>query len=247
MKKFLLGTLGLAAMAAPALAADLPAAYKAPPVVTPVYDWTGFYIGGNGGWGQVNNCWDVDVAGVFAREGCLNSQGGVVGGQAGYRWQIGPAVFGVEGQGDWASLSSSHNSVLDPTITLGTKVNGFGVFSGQIGYASGQALFYVKGGGAVTSGTFPLNDAATNIGLASASSTRWGASAGAGFEWLLTPNWSVGLDYNHLFMGSANDTFAVASPVFGGALNRIDQEVDVVTIRVNYKFGWSGAPVATPY
>ena len=92
-----------------------------------------------------------------------------------------------------------------------------------------------------------LNDAATNIGLASASSTRWGASAGAGFEWLLTPNWSVGLDYNHLFMGSANDTFAVASPVFGGALNRIDQEVDVVTIRVNYKFGWSGAPVATPY
>ena len=40
MKKFLLGTLGLAAMAAPALAADLPAAYKAPSVVTPVYDWT---------------------------------------------------------------------------------------------------------------------------------------------------------------------------------------------------------------
>ena len=51
MKKFLLGTLGLVAMAAPALAADLPV--KAPPpVLPPMYNWSGFYIGGNGGWGR---------------------------------------------------------------------------------------------------------------------------------------------------------------------------------------------------
>ncbi len=57
MKKLLLGALAVATMAAPALAADLPARpYKAPPpvVVAPIYDWTGFYIGGNGGWGQAN-------------------------------------------------------------------------------------------------------------------------------------------------------------------------------------------------
>ena len=57
MKKFLLGTVGLLAlgMAAPASAADLAARpyTKAPPVyVAPIYDWSGFYIGGNGGWGQ---------------------------------------------------------------------------------------------------------------------------------------------------------------------------------------------------
>ena len=64
MKKFLLGTVGLLAlgMAAPATAADLAARpYKAAPVpyVAPMYDWTGFYIGANGGWGTSHSCWDI--------------------------------------------------------------------------------------------------------------------------------------------------------------------------------------------
>jgi outer membrane immunogenic protein len=114
-----------------------------------------------------------------------------------------------------------------------------------MGYASGPGLFYVKGGAAVASGTFALNDTATGIGLASASSTRWGGAIGLGFEWLVTPNWSVGLDWNHLFMGSTNNTFSVASLVFGsGALNRISEELDIVAIRFNYKFGGYDAPVA---
>ena len=63
MKKFLLGTVGLLAlgMAAPASAADLaarPYTKAPPPMVAPIYDWTGFYIGGNGGWGQSRNCVD---------------------------------------------------------------------------------------------------------------------------------------------------------------------------------------------
>ncbi len=55
MKKFLLGTIGFVAMAAPAVAADMPArtyTKAPPPVIAPVYDWSGFYIGGNGGWGE---------------------------------------------------------------------------------------------------------------------------------------------------------------------------------------------------
>ena len=70
MKKFLLGTVGLLAlgMAAPASAADLaarPYTKAPPPMVAPIYDWTGFYIGGNGGWGQSRNCWDfLDAFGV---------------------------------------------------------------------------------------------------------------------------------------------------------------------------------------
>ena len=55
MKKFLLGTLGLVAMVAPAVAADLPA--KAPPpMIPPMFNWSGFYIGGNGGWGRTDDC-----------------------------------------------------------------------------------------------------------------------------------------------------------------------------------------------
>ena len=68
MKNFLLATVGLVAlvgMAAPASAADM--AVKAPPPapLPVIYNWSGFYIGGNGGWGQSRNCWDfVDAAGV---------------------------------------------------------------------------------------------------------------------------------------------------------------------------------------
>ncbi len=80
MKKFLLGTVGLVAlgMAAPASAADMP--YSAPytkaplPYVAPIYDWTGFYIGGNGGWGQSHSCVNfVDATGFAVAEGCGES------------------------------------------------------------------------------------------------------------------------------------------------------------------------------
>ena len=76
MKKFLLATVGLVAlvsMAAPASAADM--AVKAAPVpyVAPMYNWSGFYIGGNGGWGQSRNCWGiVPVAGAFIADGCAD-------------------------------------------------------------------------------------------------------------------------------------------------------------------------------
>jgi outer membrane immunogenic protein len=108
-------------------------------------------------------------------------------------------------------------------------------------------LLYVKGGAAVTSSTFALNDTATGVGLASIGSTRWGGTVGVGFEYLFTPNWSVGLEYDHLFMGNANNTFSVVDPVFAGALNRISQDVDMVTVRFNYKFGGYGAPIVSKY
>ena len=114
MKKFLLGTVALIAFAAPAAAADLAARpyVKAPPApIAVVYDWTGFYIGANGGWAQSRNCWDFVNDGVFVlgtfTEGCNSRSGGVAGGQIGYRWQASQWVFGVEAQGDWADLSSS--------------------------------------------------------------------------------------------------------------------------------------------
>src|SRR5437899_3480078 len=113
MKKFLMGAVGLVAlgMVTPASAADLaarPYTKAPPPVVAPIYDWTGFYIGANGGWGESRNCWGVvPLAGVTIADGCASRSGGVFGGQLGYRWQSGQFVFGLEGQGDWADLSGS--------------------------------------------------------------------------------------------------------------------------------------------
>src|SRR6185312_13208640 len=116
MNKILLGAAALVAalgVAAPVSAADLPARTytKAPAMIAAIYDWSGFYIGINGGGGSARNCWNItNIAGAVVpstSEGCHNSTGGLVGGQLGYRWQTGAWVFGVEAQGDWADFKGS--------------------------------------------------------------------------------------------------------------------------------------------
>jgi outer membrane immunogenic protein len=250
MKKFLLSSAGLLALVlgTPASAADM--AVKAPPPapVPVMYNWSGFYIGANGGWAQSHNCWDfITVVGAVIADGCRDRSGGVVGGQIGYRWQVSQWVFGLEAQGDWADLSNSRISLIDPTFSTRVKTDGIGLFTGQIGYAWNNALFYVKGGGAVTSNRFDIFTTLGGIGIASASSTRWGGAVGVGFEYGFAPNWSFGVEYDHLFMGDANNSFSVANPIVAGALNRIRQDVDMVTLRVNYRFGGYGLPVTARY
>src|ERR1700754_4887342 len=106
-----------------ASAADLPQAqpYRAPPVAMPLmYNWSGFYLGANGGYGWSNQCIDITaingIGGVFA-EGCNSKGGGIIGGQLGYRWQAGPLVYGLEAQGDWANIRNTRISAQDPTRT----------------------------------------------------------------------------------------------------------------------------------
>jgi outer membrane immunogenic protein len=247
MKKFLLGTIGLVALSGSALAADLPMKASPPAYVAPIYNWTGFYIGADGGWGESRNCWGiVPLAGAVIPDGCLSRSGGVLGGQLGYRWQTNQFVFGLEAQGDWANLNGSHVSVFNPAFTTGVNVNGLGLFTGQIGYAWNATLLYLKGGAAVTSNSAFIN-ATGGAGIASASSTRWGGTVGVGFEYGFSPNWTAGLEYDHLFMGDSNNSFSVVNPLLAGALNRISQDVDMVTVRFNYKFGGYGAPVTARY
>jgi outer membrane immunogenic protein len=249
MKKFLFSTIGLVALSGAAMAADLPARpYKAPPpVIAPIYDWTGFYIGGNGGWASSHNCWSiVALAGTAVAADCSDRSGGVIGGQIGYRWQSSQFVFGLEGQGDWADLTGSRISIFNPAFMTGTRVNGIGLFTGQIGYAWNATLLYLKGGAAVTNNSAFINTLG-GVGVASASSTRWGGTVGVGLEYGFSPNWTAGIEYDHLFMGDANNTFSVVNPLVAGAANRISQDVDMVTLRFNYKFGGYGAPVAARY
>src|SRR6267142_73051 len=254
MKKFLLGTVGLLALgiAAPASAADLaarPYTKAPPPMLAPIYDWTGFYIGANGGWGQSRNCVDfVGVAGTVIGDGCRERSGGLVGGQIGYRWQANQWVFGLEAQGDWADLSNQRVSLINPLFSTRTKTDGIGLFTGQIGYAWNASLFYVKGGAAVTDNRFSILSTLTGTELAAASATRWGGTVGVGWEYGFAPNWSAGIEYDHLFMGHANNSFTATDPRLVGFLNdRISQDVDMVTLRINYRFGGYGAPVAARY
>ncbi|MCA6120455.1 outer membrane beta-barrel protein [Bradyrhizobium sp. WSM 1704] len=248
MKKFLLSTVALLAFAAPAAAADLAARpyTKAPaPVLAPVYDWTGFYIGVNGGWGSSHNCWNQTPGSVFiGSDGCHDATGGTAGGQIGYRWQAGTWVFGLEAQGNWADFKGSNSAALFPGIfTNQTKIDAFGLFTGQIGYAVNNVLLYVKGGAALTDNRYRTYFAPTGVLAGSADDTRWGGSVGAGIEVGFAPNWTAGIEYNHLFMEDHDYTLRTpAGALFSTIRER--QDVDLVTVRVNYKWG---GPVVAKY
>src|SRR4051794_18384619 len=205
MKKFLLGTVGLVALgiAAPACAADMAARpyTKAPPMVAAMYDWSGFYIGLNGGGGWARNCADATApVGGIGVLGCHDASGGTVGGQIGYRWQSGQFVFGLEAQGNWADFAGSNATLLNPLITNRTRVDAFGLFTGQVGYAWNNALLYVKGGAAVTDNDYQAVTTATGAAITNAiHATRWGGVIGGGLEYGFAPNWSIGLEYDHIF------------------------------------------------
>jgi outer membrane immunogenic protein len=262
MKKVLVGMAAITALsvAVPALAADLPARTytKAPPIVAPVYDWSGFYIGINGGGASSHNCWDLTATtGVGAvpptSVGCHNATGGLVGGQVGYRWQMTNWVFGVEAQGDWANLKGSNISGIgtfggQPFLNQ-TKIDAIGLFTGQIGYAWNNLLWYGKGGAAVTRDTYSgISQIAVvgfpaNAAFDTASNTRWGGAIGTGLEFRFAPGWSVAVEYDDLFMGSSSANLINFMGGFDRTM-RIKQDVDMGTVRLNYTFG---SPVVAKY
>jgi len=243
------GLLSIAGIVSAASAADLPARTytKAPTIAPPIDDWTGFYIGLNGGGASSHECLTItSVAGAPVApnsEGCHDATRGLVGGQIGYRWQRANWVFGIEAQGDWADLKGS-NSSLRAIIpyTNQTKVDAIGLFTAQVGYAWNNVLMYLKGGAAVTdnnySSFFPVGNAfaAAGVPFNSATDTRWGGAVGGGIEFGFAPNWSVAVEYDHLFMGTPSITFP-ATGIAVGRSDNISQDVDMATVRVNYRFG----------
>lgn len=253
MKKVLLGVIGLAALGtAQASAADLaPRTYtKAPAMIAAVYDWSGFYVGLNGGGGWSHNCWTNTVAGGVATgvsEGCHDASGGMVGGQVGYRWQSSNFVFGVEGQGDWANFKGSNvSTAVLPAPLLGitnqSKIDAIGLITGQVGYAWNNVLWYVKGGAGVAHDKY-TGFTAGGLVLDSGDQTRWGGTVGTGVEIGFAPNWTVGVEYDHMFLGSQSQN--LTTPV--GVVTRTDSiksDLDIASVRVNYRWG---GPVVAKY
>jgi outer membrane immunogenic protein len=207
-----------------ALAADLPPAYKAAPVVTPPpFSWTGFYLGANLGWGWANA--DVTIGGVT---GTGKIDGVIGGGQIGYNWQAGNIVWGVEVDGQASGQKKTWNgTVLGVGWSETDKVPWFATFRGRVGYAADQWLFYVTGGGAYAEGKIDIS--INGLGSASWSNSHLGWSAGAGIENAINRNWSWKLEYLHF------DTGSFSTNILGlPATARLKD--DIVRAGVNYRF-----------
>lgn len=218
--------LALAAIlaSAPAFAADLPGRYApAAPYYepTPIFTWTGLYAGLNGqlGLGQY-------TAGGKQLFG--SPVGGLGGGTIGYNYQSGKLVVGAEADIGFGSLSD--NSSLGGANGTGT-INTLGTARVRVGYAMGQALFYLTGGYAGTSLNGKATDASARPNLMLGESHYLsGFAVGGGLEYALTTKISVKGEY--LFTGFNSERY------FTGTRDAISAGANVSLIRagVNYHF-----------
>ncbi|HEX3502336.1 MAG TPA: outer membrane protein [Xanthobacteraceae bacterium] len=222
MKRLCFALIGLMALTGTAAAADLgrpaPAPYyKAPPAFVP-YSWTGFYVGINGGgaWGSSN--WDLN--------GGRNISGGLVGGTVGYNYQFGQAVFGVEGDIDWADINGTSSTA---TCPLGCKTSDswLATVRGRLGYAADRFMPFVTGGLAVG------DIRAQSPGFATQSNTNAGWTLGGGLEAALTQNWTVKAEYLYVDLGKMNCGLNCG----GGLTNdNVSFHSNILRAGLNYKF-----------
>lgn len=112
----------------------------------------------------------------------------------------------------------------------------FGLFTNPFGCALNNVLFYINGGAAVTSDRYEDITTVSGAVLSSVSQTRWGGTAGAGVEYGFTPNWTAAFEYDRLFMGGKNVTY-IGPAGIAFANKQLTRDVDLFTVRVNYKFG----------
>src|SRR5882757_1133378 len=142
MKKILLAGFVLAALTGgPAIAADMVTKAPVGAAPAPVYNWTGFYVGGHVGNGWGDKDWSNPETDPSAR-GADHVNGFIAGGQMGYNWQTGFWVFGIEAQASWADLDGGHYYA--PTdVRFFSKVDSLGTVAGRIGYTWDRSLFYV--------------------------------------------------------------------------------------------------------
>lgn len=252
-----------------ASAADLPMRTKAPPlVVSPAYSWSGFYVGGNigYGWGNADTFFNpLPSAATFFNllpQTLSPDPKGVFGGvQAGYNWQAGKFVIGVEADIQAADI---HGSVLvNPIIqnngtpfpgagflAASQKIDWFGTVRGRAGFTPvDRLLLYATGGlayGGVSSfATTDFRPVGTTQYPASSNNTKFGWTVGAGAEWAFAQNWSAKVEYLYIDLGSESATVNAIPllPPFQVAYHWRTTE-HTVRAGLNYKFGWGGPVVA---
>jgi len=242
--------LGLGA-AGVASAADL--AVKAPVVAAPLYNWTGCYIGANGGggWDSMHTLRDqIDGAPptpAFLDMGTEHDSGALGGIQAGCDFQTTRLVFGLEGIADWGRINGGQNIASRPGFSEQNTINGLFPVTGRVGYLwTPQLLTYGKVGFAW------FNDLNKYFaGGVLFESTKWTdpmITAGIGVEYMFTPNWSVFLEGNYYWAEADDAAHDYISPT-GVPLETINSRprITTVLVGVNYKFHWDSGPVVAKY
>jgi outer membrane immunogenic protein len=224
MKRVILACFGVAALGGAAAAADLPPApsavpyYKAP-AYAPAYNWSGFYIGINGGGGWGRSDWTTTHS--------FDTSGGFVGGTVGYNYQVDQVVLGVEGDIDWADINGTTSTGCTSSTGLACKTsdNWLGTIRGRLGYAADRFMPYVTGGAAFGD----IN--ATGPGLTGIDNTNVGWTVGGGIEFAIAGHWTAKAEYLYVDLGSVNCNLAC-----GAAAQNVSYKADLFRGGINYRF-----------
>lgn len=221
MKSFLATVALLVVCASPtARAADMPV--KAAPPPSHPYNWSGFYLGVNLGGAWTSGSLNIPSNNLYG--GLTEFIGGV---QAGYNFQAGHLLFGVEGDFDGATFA--HPAL--PTPTLGSvRQNWIGTVAGRIGVVEDNWLLYGKFGGGWVQSDASLNSSGVSW---QGSNTNSGWLAGIGIEYGFKPHWTLKLEYD--FIGLGNWTSPTVPAI------QLNRDIQVVKFGANYKFE-SGTP-----
>lgn len=241
MKKILLGTVALVALGtASAFAADLsPRTYTKAPAYAPpapIYNWTGFYIGGH-------------LGGAFEGDNGLTGSGNgrFLGGvQVGADYQFAANwVIGIEGQYSFVARDTA--SAIFPTggFTVSDRTGNLGSVTGRLGYTWGPALLYAKGGVGFRDGeSINVTNSTNGAGVAFASTTHdTGYTVGGGLEYMFAPSWSAKIEYQYYNFGTSSVTIP-AAPAGGAALVSWKPDEHTVKAGINYHLNWGGPVVA---
>jgi outer membrane immunogenic protein len=218
---------------------------KAPAVIPPpppVISWAGFYIGGHigGGWGSSH--WLTDATlGTLTERVDTDPSGWLGGGQAGFRYEFAPSwLIGVEVAGAYADLDDTRAANLPAALTnrqRRTQLRSLISVTGQVGHAWGPFLVYAKGGwatGDVRREANNLNPGGLDVAWTQQAD---GWTAGAGFEYMLHPNISVGAEYAYYSLDLGQIRRVNSGGVFIVTAGKSDFDIHTVMARVNFRFG----------
>jgi len=216
-----LAALGFLASSFSTQAADIPRpVYKGVHPVVAYYNWTGFYVGVNAGYGWGTSDWSAVPTATNKPTGFL------AGGTLGYNYQVGSIVYGIEGDFDWSNVKDT--VACAGLVTCGTSNDWLATLRGRLGYAFDRWLPYITGGGAY--GKVTATAAIPGLGLsASSSNNQFGWTIGAGLEYAFLSNWSAKIEYLYVDLGSFN---AATAP----AVNNVSFKENIVRGGLNYKF-----------
>jgi outer membrane immunogenic protein len=252
MKRILLTTvsLGVLGLSAPALAADLTPYIKAPAAVSPIYDWSGFYVGvyGGGGFGNHNLNNALGPAGFANFTLNYGSSGGIGGGEVGYNYQTGSVVIGLEADGFWSGIKGNNNlgstDAFGNVSTDATSLRWGDSVRARGGIAVDRLMLFFTGGWAYASLRHTSTD--TVFGIDTFDNKRNGLTAGAGIAYALTNNLIGKFEYRYYDFGDYTRAAVASTGVTanGQLPYTIHNTYSVVTLGLDYKFG---GPVVAKY